>query len=144
VLYQLPPRWKPDLDRLEAFLRAIPKDVRQTIEFRDAAWYSDRMFQLLEQYGVALCLHDMTGSAPPRTVIGPFVYVRFHGATAKYSGSYSRAQLDDWASWLDAQLAAGSDIYAYFNNDVGGHAPRNAVALRQALEARRPALRATG
>lgn len=144
VLYQLPPRWKPDLDRLEAFLRAIPKDVRQTIEFRDAAWYSDRMFQLLEQYGVALCLHDMTGSAPPRTVIGPFVYVRFHGATAKYSGSYSRAQLDDWANWLDAQLADGRDIYAYFNNDVGGHAPRNAVALRQALEARRPALRATG
>ncbi len=144
VLYQLPPRWKPDVGRLEAFLQAVPRDVRQAIEFREASWYTDRIFALLEQYGVALCLHDMTGSAPPRVVIGPFVYVRFHGATARYSGSYSQAQLEQWADWLIEQMARGGGIYAYFNNDVGGHAPRNAIALREALDARRSALRATG
>ena len=134
VLYQLPPRWKPDHERLETFLRAVPHDVPQTIEFREAAWYSDRTFELLSRYGVALCVHDMAGSAPPRTVVGPFVYVRFHGASAKYSGSYSDGQLADWAAWLDAQLAGGLDVYAYFNNDVGGHAPRNALTLRALLE----------
>jgi mono/diheme cytochrome c family protein len=67
VLYQLPPRWKPDLVRLQEFLQAIPRDVQQTIEFRDAAWYTDHTFELLADYGVALCLHDMTGSASPRT-----------------------------------------------------------------------------
>ncbi len=133
VLYQLPPRWKPDLARLEAFLEAIPKDVRQTIEFREAAWYTDRIFELLERHRVALCLHDMTGSATPRTVVGPFVYVRFHGATARYSGSYSQEQLEDWAEWMDAQLANGREVYAYFNNDVGGHAPRNALTLRELM-----------
>ena len=133
VLYQLPPRWKPDLGRLEAFLQAIPKDIPQTIEFREPAWYSDRAFQLLEQYGVALCLHDMTGSATPRARVGPFVYVRFHGASARYSGSYSAAQLDDWGRWLEAQVQSGYATYAYFNNDVGGHAPRNAVTLRRLL-----------
>jgi uncharacterized protein YecE (DUF72 family) len=142
VLYQLPPRWKPDLGRLEEFLQAIPSDVRQVIEFRDGAWYSDRTFELLARHRVALCLHDMTGSATPRMIVGPFIYVRFHGASAKYSGSYSTAQLDDWADWLDANMARGCDVYAYFNNDAGGHAPRNALSLRQALEARR--LRATG
>jgi len=25
-------------------------------------------------------------------------------------------------------------VYAYFNNDVGGHAPRDALTLRRALE----------
>jgi uncharacterized protein YecE (DUF72 family) len=144
VLYQLPPRWKPDLIRLQEFLHAIPRDVRQTIEFRDAAWYTDRTFELLAQHGVALCLHDMTGSATPRMVVGPFVYVRFHGASARYSGSYSEGQLDDWAEWLDRQIAGGLDVYAYFNNDVGGHAPRNALTLRNALDARRPTLRAVG
>lgn len=146
VLYQLPPRWKPDLVRLQEFLQAIPKDVRQTIEFRDAAWYTDQVFDLLTRHGVALCIHDMTGCATPRMVVGPFVYARFHGASARsrYSGSYSQAQLDNWADWLDVQMSRGYDVYAYFNNDVGGHAPRNALTLRNALDGRRPGLRAVG
>jgi len=129
VLYQLPPRWKPDYHRLEAFLHTLPRDVRQVVEFRDAAWYTDRTFDLLSRCGVALCVHDMTGSATPRVVVGPLLYLRFHGATARYSGSYSQGQLDDWAEWILEQRAQGLDVYAYFNNDVGGHAPRNALAL---------------
>jgi uncharacterized protein YecE (DUF72 family) len=140
VLYQLPPRWNPDLARLEAFLQAVPRDVLQTIEFREPSWYSDRLFELLARYRVALCLHDMTGSATPRLVVGPFVYVRFHGASAKYSGSYSPDQLEDWAEWLEAQMARGLDVYAYFNNDVGGHAPRNAVSLRRRWQGSGPDL----
>jgi uncharacterized protein YecE (DUF72 family) len=136
VLYQLPPRWRPDLARLEEFLQAIPRDVPQTIEFRDAAWYSDHTFELLARYRVALCLHDLTGSATPRLVAGPFVYVRLHGASAKYSGSYSQEQLEDWSEWLQARMEQGQDVYAYFNNDVGGHAPRNAVTLRESLGVR--------
>ena len=134
VLYQLPPRWKVDYLRLEDFLCVLPRDARHTVEFRDASWYSDRTLDLLSRHNVALCLHDMAGSASPRMAVGPFIYVRFHGASAKYAGSYSPAQLEDWAEWLDAQLVEGHDVYAYFNNDVGGHAPRNAVTLRQALE----------
>ena len=61
---------------------------------------------------------------------GPFVYVRFHGATGKYGGRYSDNRLRPWAEWLDAQRETGCDVYAYFNNDVGGHAPRNALTLR--------------
>ncbi len=79
-----------------------------------------------------------------RMAVGPFIYVRFHGASARYAGSYSPAQLEDWATWLDAHLARSCDVYAYFNNDAGGHVPRNAVTLRDALEPERPHLRATG
>lgn len=143
VLYQLPPRWKPDLARLGEFLHAVPRDVPQAIEFREPSWYSDRMFELLARHQVALCLHDMPGSATPRMVVGPFVYVRFHGASARYSGSYAADQLEEWAEWLSGQLARGLDVYAYFNNDVGGHAPRNAVTLRDAMAARRQ-VRAAG
>ena len=73
-------------------------------------------------------------SATGRDPVGPFVYVRFHGATSKYGGGYSRERLSGWAEWLNAQRGAGRDVYAYFNNDVGGHAPRDAVTLRRLME----------
>ncbi len=130
VLYQLPPRWRLDLDRLRVFLEAVPPDVPQAVEFRDPSWYSDATFDVLERHGVALCLHDLGDAASPRRVTAPFVYVRFHGA-ATHGGRYADHELRDWAVWLAQQVQAGRAIYAYFNNDVGGHAPRNARTLRR-------------
>lgn len=132
VLYQLPPRWPVNLDRLRTFLRALPKTRRHAIEFREPSWYADDVFELLERYHVALCLHDMRGSASGRLAIGPFVYARFHG-TSKYAGSYSDEALEAWAEWLAGRVREGSAVYAYFNNDTGGHAPRDAVRLRTAI-----------
>ena len=133
VLYQLPPGFKLDLPRLEHFLHVLPKDVRHVLEFREPSWYTDRVYELLTRHSVALCVHDMPGSATGRQRIGPFVYVRFHGASGRYDGSYPDSRLESWAAWLEEQAAAGIHVYAYFNNDVGGHAPRNAVTLRRQL-----------
>ena len=135
VLYQLPPGWNVDTGRLSAFLDALPGDARHVVEFRDPSWYTPEVFRLMERRGVALCLHDMAGSATERRRIGPFVYVRFHGAGAKYGGAYSEARLRSWADWLTAQRDERCDVYTYFNNDVGGHAPRDALGLRRLLEA---------
>ncbi len=133
VLYQLPPHWRCDQARLDAFLDVIPRDVVQAVEFRDPSWYADRIFDTLQLHGVALCLHDMKGSAAPRLAVGPCVYVRFHGAGARYGGRYPDSALERWADWLASQRAAGYPIYAYFNNDVGGHAPRDAARLSALL-----------
>jgi uncharacterized protein YecE (DUF72 family) len=132
VLYQLPPRWPVNLERLKHFLEALPRRRRHVLEFREPTWYDDRVLALLERYKVALCLHDMQGSASGRLSIGPFVSVRFHG-TSKYSGSYSDAALERWAEWLGERHAEGKPVFAYFNNDTGGHAPRDAARLRNAL-----------
>jgi uncharacterized protein YecE (DUF72 family) len=136
VLYQLPPGWKLDRERLEHFLQVLPTGIRHVLEFREPTWYADDVRRLLERRRVALCLHDMQGSATGRERIGPFVYVRFHGAAGTYSGGYSDERLRGWADWLHGQRASGADIYAYFNNDVGGHAPRDAATLRRFLEER--------
>ncbi|HSK10786.1 MAG TPA: DUF72 domain-containing protein, partial [Vicinamibacterales bacterium] len=136
VLYQLPPGWRLDLGRLEHFLQVLPCGVRHVIEFREPTWYADAALRLLERHGVALCLHDMRGSATGRQRVGPFVYVRYHGASGRYDGSYPEDLLDDWAGWLGDQAAAGVDVYAYFNNDAGGHAPRDAMSLRRLLASR--------
>jgi uncharacterized protein YecE (DUF72 family) len=103
---------------------------RHTIEFREPRWYVDEVLALLERHKIALCLHDMPGSASPRTVTARFVYVRFHGAAGRYRGGYPRQVLDQWARWLHSTRVPA---YVYFNNDVGGQAPRDAHALRSVL-----------
>ena len=139
MLYQLPPRWHRNVERLTAFAEAVPDDRRQAVEIRDPDWYHPDTYAALERGNLALCLHDMAGSASPRQPIGPFVYVRFHGAGAKYGGRYSGQALAAWADRLVAWADAGLAGYAYFNNDVGGHAFRDAARLREMVERRRVA-----
>ena len=129
VLYQLPPRWGVDVERLAAFLDRLPPRRKHAIEFRDPSWYRDDVFGLLERHRVSLCLHDMAGSTTGKLVVGPFVYIRFHGPQ-KYGGRYRDEVLDAWAAWLRSRAREGLSVYAYFNNDTGGHAPRDAARLR--------------
>jgi uncharacterized protein YecE (DUF72 family) len=135
VLFQLPPRWPLNIERLQEFLEALPRRRRYAIEFRDPSWYADDVLARLASRRVALCLHDMTGSESGKRVTGPFVYVRFHGSQGvrKYCGTYSDNTLDEWAQWLSDRLRAGLPVYAYFNNDADGHAPRDAVRLREKI-----------
>jgi uncharacterized protein YecE (DUF72 family) len=138
TLYQLPTGWKVDVSRLHQFLRALPRRRRHAIEFRDPTWYTEEVYALLARFRVALCLHDMEGSATGRLAIGPFAYVRFHG-TPKYVGRYTARSLEQWANWLDAQLLADRPVFAYFNNTTNGQAVEDAIRLRAALDARRAA-----
>ena len=145
VLYQLPPNFGIDLDRLEKFLDAIPDAAARAgltsrpphvMEFRNPSWYDERVYRLLERSRVSMCLHDMQGSATERRAVGPCVYVRFHVGTSKYGGRYDDRRLDTWADWLAGRIVDGRDVFAYFNNDTGGHAPRDAVRLRDRVHAR--------
>jgi uncharacterized protein YecE (DUF72 family) len=145
VLYQLPPNFAINPGRLEEFLLTIPeataragltRQPHHVIEFRDSSWYTDRIYELLARHGVAMCLHDMHGSAPERIALGSCVYVRFHFGTSKYGGRYADDRLDSWADWLVERIAEGRDVFGYFNNDTGGHAPRDAARLRDRIHVR--------
>ncbi len=136
VLYQLPPRWNRNAERLATFAEAVPSDRRQAIEIRDPSWYHPATYDLMARGNLALCLHDMRGSQSPKQPIGPFAYVRFHGSGAKYGGSYSGQALAGWADRLAAWVSEGMACYAYFNNDVGGHAFRDAIRLREMVARR--------
>ena len=79
----------------------------------------------------------MPQARAPTEPIGPFVYVRFHGRGGSYAGSYSPQAIGAWARRLVEWDHAGLPGWVYFNNDVGGHAPRDAVRLREAVERHR-------
>lgn len=134
ILYQLPPHWGPDVKRLNEFCRQLPRGLTQVVEFRERGWLGDEVYDVLERHGVCLCVHDLL-KRHPRRVTGPAIYVRFHGAGAKYGGSYSRKRLCRWADWLREAAADGHEVYAYFNNDQQAHAVRNAQTLRGILGA---------
>jgi uncharacterized protein YecE (DUF72 family) len=138
VLYQLPPHWHCNLDRLRAFLALLPRDLTHVIEFRDPSWYNDAVRALLTEHGVGFCIHDLRGVPSPEWVTARAVYVRFHGPTAKaYAGGYSPAHLRRWADRIAAYRHAGHDVYAYFNNDDAGHAVFDAQTLLGMLAAKR-------
>jgi uncharacterized protein YecE (DUF72 family) len=141
LLYQLPGHFTRDLDRLDAFLRALPRAwgarrLSHVMEFRDPSWYVSETFQLLSRHRVALCLHDKDGSTIDKPFIGPFVYVRFHGTSGNYHGSYSKRQLESWAGRLVEQARDSRRVFAYFNNDPEAVAVSNALTLRSSIERR--------
>jgi uncharacterized protein YecE (DUF72 family) len=108
--------------------------LHHVLEMRDPRGYEPWVIDLLRQYGVALCVHDMPGSESPMTMVGPIVYIRFHGYGAKYGGSYPDEVLDEWTEWIRLALASGRDVYAYFNNDINGYAVYDAERLRLRVE----------
>ena len=135
LLYQLPPSMKLNLERLEAFLAIVPRDVTSVFEFRDSSWYVPQVYELLDRHGASLCVHDMPGSSIERIAVGPVAYVRFHGAAGKYWGRYSEPAIRSWAEWLAGQAAAGRAGWCYFNNDIHGAAIEDAHALKTAIAA---------
>lgn len=129
ILYQLPPHWKQNLERLAGFAEQLPSKYTHVVEFRERDWLGAETYALMERNGLALCVHDLI-ARHPRRVTGPIAYVRFHGTHHDYSGGYSRSRLQGWAKWI-REVAATVDVYAYFNNDIKGHAVRNALTLRE-------------
>lgn len=135
VLYQLPPSMKKDLSRLEGFLQQLPAEEVSVFEFRHESWYCDRCYELLDAYKCGFCVQDLPGADSPRVVTGRVMYVRFHGATARYESKYSTAQLRRWAGWIQDNLSHVERAYVYFNNDAEGNAIVNARQLKELLGA---------
>lgn len=137
VLWQLPPHLRADQDKLERFCRVlaaneVAKSVRHAAEFRHQSWFTPETYALLRRYNLALVIAHSERWPSAEEVTADFVYLRFHGAPKLYTSNYSDDELKGWADkarrWAD-----GKDLYAYFNNDVDGHAVKNAQTLSKFL-----------
>jgi uncharacterized protein YecE (DUF72 family) len=126
ILVQLPPRWRADPGRLDAFLAAAPRRRRWAVEVRDPSWLCDAVFDVLAAHGAALCLHDLL-PRHPQVLTTSWTYLRFHGA--RDAGGYRPQALAAAARRVRGWLAGGHDVYAFFNNDAQGRAPANALDL---------------
>ena len=162
ILWQLPARTRFDADVLEEFLASLPRDtaaaldlaaghderldgrahlsidrprrIRYALEPRHESFGDDAALAILRRYDVALVQADTAGTWPEfRDSTAGFRYVRLHGSTELYAGGYSDEELDAWAATVTPWLAAGQDTYVYFDNDIDGRAPFDAVGLSAQL-----------
>lgn len=132
VLFQLPPRWKVNPERLENLLEVLPREHRYTFEFRETSWMNPEINRILQCFNAAFCIYELAGYQSPFDVTADFAYVRLHGpAAGKYQGSYSNAQLKAWAQRIDAWARHLKSVYVYFDNDQGGYAAKNALTLKK-------------
>lgn len=131
IVFQLPPQWPADQERLKQFLLVLPRRRRYAFEFRNPSWNMPEIYRLLEKHNAALCIFDLAGTQSPIELTADFTYIRLHGPDGKYQGSYDDAALHTWAERIEKWALRAS--YIYFDNDQAGYAPRNAARLREIL-----------
>ncbi|HEX3879718.1 MAG TPA: DUF72 domain-containing protein [Bryobacteraceae bacterium] len=129
VVFQLPPHWRVDAQRLEEFLRVLPRHHRYAFELRDPSWHTSEIYTLLRRHRAAFCIFEIAGLRSGFEVTTDFTYVRLHGPEGAYQGSYSTSALDEWARRIGAWSRELRAIYIYFDNDQAGYAPKNALEL---------------
>lgn len=129
ILFQLPPNWKRNVERLEALLKKLPRGYRFAFEFRDPDWYDAEVYELLRRFRVAFCVYELDHHQSPIMATANFVYVRLHGPGGKYQGNYTKAVLRKWAGRCRKWAEEKKDVYFYFDNDQAGYAAYNAKDL---------------
>ena len=134
VLFQLPPRFRADVERLKRFVGALPDGIRPAVEFRDDSWLTDEVFGVLDEVGAALVWPDRSGIGSERLpLLGGWAYIRFHQGSER-EPDYPHDVLEGWASRIAATDAR--EGFVYFNNDPTAAAIRDARTLIGLLEAR--------
>jgi len=137
LLFQLPPRWHCNPERLAAFLRLLPANRESVFEFRDPSWHNPEVYALLRRHNAAFCIYDLAGVESPHVLTADFGYLRLHGPlTRAYAGAYSAAALAAWAEEIRGWRKL-RHVYVYFDNDEAAHAVDNARQLRDLLSGAR-------
>jgi uncharacterized protein YecE (DUF72 family) len=123
ILFQLPPNFKRDDERLGDFLHILDPRLRFAFEFRHESWFDEAVYELLSDAGAALCISEGDQLDTPRVVTGRFVYARLR------RDEYGDEALADWHTWMAEQAADGRDVFAYLKHDEEGASPEYALRL---------------
>lgn len=159
ILWQLPPNLQFDADKLAAFFALLPRTtseavalagrrddklpedrvslvvagerrIRHALEVRHPSFDTPEAIEVLRAHDIAFVVADSAGRYPfVDTPTSDFMYVRLHGAEALYASGYDDTSLDAWAARVAAWTSSKLDVFVYFDNDVKGYAPHDAMRL---------------
>ncbi|HZC34299.1 MAG TPA: DUF72 domain-containing protein [Chthoniobacterales bacterium] len=130
-LWQLPPNFPKNTERLTEFLKTLPRRFAHAIEFRHPSWLEKEVGQILKHYQVANVAVSSQAMPMHWEVTADFVYVRFHGLKGGSAHDYTDRELEPWAEHLRRCARQGVKGFVYFNNDVNTRAPLNALRLME-------------
>ena len=131
ILFQLPPSWKLNADRLNAFLSVLPRTHRYVFEFRNPTWNVAPVYEVLRRHNAAFCIYELAGFQSPIEITANFTYLRLHGPGSKYQGDYSSSTLRTWAKRIEKWRRELKHVFVYFDNDQAAFAPKNALELKE-------------
>ena len=132
VVWQLPPNFQRDDERLAGALAALPPG-RHCFEFRHPTWFCEPVMAMLRERDVALVIGDTPQRRwQPHEFTADWTLVRFHWGERGRRGNYSDTELDEWADRI-ADWRRRVEVFAYFNNDWEGFAVRNGQGLMRRL-----------
>jgi len=136
ILWQLPPTFKRDDERLANALARLPREQRHCFEFRHPSWFAEEVYALLRAHGAALVIGDRPEVKEFQTHVltASWTLVRFHYGSRGRRGNYSDAELREWARRLE-DWSREAEVLAYFNNDWELFAVRNALRMKELLDA---------
>ena len=133
IVFQLPPWWEANAERLEAFCAALPPRRRRAFELRNPTWHTPEIYRILRRYNAAFCIFEIAGFHSACDITANFTYVRLHGPGGAYQGSYPPETLRQWADRIRQWRRELRAVYIYFDNDQAGFAVQNALELKQML-----------
>ena len=165
-LWQLPGTYRFDAERLDGFMRQLPRTprdaeavalrhderlrrgtlvdaaanvrYRHAFEVRHPSYFHDEFYALLREHRCGFVVADTAGKFPyAEEVTADFVYVRLHGSQELYASGYTDTELDEWARRIGAWRTSGHDVYVYFDNDIKVHAPYDAMRLAERVNRQR-------
>ena len=120
VLVQLPPFLKKDATRLREFLSLVPAGRRVAVEFRNATWFDDEVYETLRSHGAALCVADSEEhGADPLVATAPWGYLRLRRQ------DYTEEGLARWAGRIREQ--AWQEVCVFFKHEDAGRGPELAA-----------------
>ncbi|TMF50809.1 MAG: DUF72 domain-containing protein, partial [Chloroflexi bacterium] len=128
ILFQLQANFHLDLERLARFLAMLPDHPRFAFEFRHDSWLIPAVCDLLRAHRIALCIPDHPKMPKVFEITSDFAYVRMH--LPSQGLGYGKRALQPWADRAGAWRARGLDVFVYFNNDMEGHAIKDASHQR--------------
>ncbi len=130
LLFQLPPNWKRNPQRLENFFKLCPDNLWYTFEFRDPDWWHDEIYDILKEHNAAFCVFELADTSSPIEITSDIVYIRLHGPGDAYEGSYNDKTLESWAEKIKKWVDQDKVVFLYFDNDQNGYAAQNALKIR--------------
>ncbi|MEN3224905.1 DUF72 domain-containing protein [Mycolicibacterium porcinum] len=133
LLVQLHPALERDDELLTAFLSQLPRRIRVAMELRHPSWHEEAVYDVLRRHDAAYVVMSGPGLTCRPVATSELVYLRMHGPgeESMYAGSYSDDELSAWAQRIRQWDRDDHRVVVYFNNDLGGHAVRNARKLKQ-------------
>jgi uncharacterized protein YecE (DUF72 family) len=125
ILFQLPPNFKKDLPRLQAFLAVKPKRWRAAFEFRHASWFADDTYDALRAAGAALCIADTDDLSTPLVATAKWGYLRLRRE------DYVKADIRKWAKQISTQT--WDKTFVYFKHEDKAKGPAYGSLLMSLL-----------